>query len=143
MYDNLKKFHGKTYTGMLVGQSHHWIYNDGRWNEKKISPNEWQVSFNSVKTRTHAAPMNSGAKIGTKYHWYIIADQIATKLDANSYLTKLKGTKFKIGHKRPNWKSFSYEYPEQENYKEQVIKVLEITLDKLKGEKIGIEKFMV
>jgi hypothetical protein len=71
-----------------------------------------------------------------------MADQIATKLDANSYMTKLKGVKFKIGHKRPNWKNFSYDYPEQESYKERIIKALEDTLDKLKNERIGIEKFI-
>ena len=143
MYNELKKFHNQIYTGMRVGQSHHWIYNDGHWNEQKIAPNEWQISFNSVKNRIPAAPINSGAKVGTKYHWYIIADQIATKLDANSYMTKLNGIKFKIGHKRPNWKSLSYEYPEQESYKEQVIRVLENALCKLKNEKTGIEKFIL
>jgi hypothetical protein len=143
MYNELKKFHDKIYTGMRVGQSHHWIYNDGNWNESKIAPNEWQISFNSIKNRFHAAPVNSGAKIGTMYHWYIIADQIATKLDANSYMTKLKGIKFKIGHKRPNWRNFSYQYPEQEGYKEQVIKVLENTLNKLKTKKTGLEKYII
>jgi len=143
MYNELKKFHDKIYTGMRVGQSHHWIYNDGHWNESKIAPNEWQISFNSIKNRFHAAPVNSGAKIGTMYHWYIIADQIATKLDANSYMTKLKGIKFKIGHKRPNWRNFSYQYPEQEGYEEQVIKVLENTLNKLKTKKTGLEKYII
>ena len=142
MYNELKKYHNNIYTGMRVGQSHHWIYNDGHWNERNISPNEWQISFNCVKSRAHAAPINTGAGIGTKYHWYIIADQIATKLNSNSYMTKLKGMKFKIGHKRPNWRSFSYDYPEQETYKEHVIKVLEDTLSKLKSEKSGLEKFI-
>lgn len=143
MYNELKKYHDRIYTGMRVGQSHHWIYNDGHWYEKKNSPNEWQISFNSVKTRNYAAPINSGAKVGTKYHWYIIADQIATKLDSNSYMTKLKGLKFKVGHKRPYWKSFSYEYPEQEGYKERIIKILEETLTKLKNEKDGIERYLL
>ena len=54
----------------------------------------------------------------------------------------MKGIKFKIGHKRPNWKKFSYKYPEQETYKERIIKILEKTLEDLKNEKIGIEKFV-
>ena len=143
MFDELKKFHDKIYTGMQIGQFHHWNYNKGHWYEKKIAPDEWQVKFNSIKTRYQAAPSNSGAKVGTKYHWYIIADQIATKLDSNSYMTKLKGVKFKVGHKRPYWKSFSYEYPEQDGYKERVIQILEETLKKLKNEKEGIDKYLL
>jgi hypothetical protein len=143
MYNELKKFHNSIYTGMQIGQSHHWNYNDGHWYEKKIAPDEWQIKFNSIKTRYQAAPLNSGAKVGTKYHWYIIADQIATKLDSDSYMTKLNGLKFKVGHKRPYWKSFSYEYPEQEGYKERIIKILEETLTRLKNEKDGIERYLL
>ena len=46
----------------------------------------------------------------------------------------MKGVKFKIGHKRPHWKSFSYAYPEQISYKERVINILEQILKKLKEE---------
>ena len=53
----------------------------------------------------------------------------------------MKGVKFKIGHKRPNWKKYSYQYPEQESYKERVIKILERALENLQNERIGIEKF--
>ncbi len=135
IYNELKSYNNSTYTGMTVGKSHDWNYNNGKWHETKISPNQWKISFNSVKSRTHAAPFNSGANVQTKYHWYIIADQIATKLDANSYMTEMSGLKFKIGHKRPHWKSFSYKYPEQDSYKEQVIKILEETLKNLKSTK--------
>ncbi len=134
MYNNLKTYKDKTYTGMRVGQSHHWNYDDGKWYETKVSPDEWLIKFNSLKTRFQAAPPNSGAKIGTKYHWYIIADQIATKLDSDTYMTKLSGYKFKIGHKRPNWKAFSYKYPEQPSYKERVIEILEKVIERLKSE---------
>jgi hypothetical protein len=143
MYDELKHFQGKIYTGMRVGKVHHWNYDDGHWYEKKISPDEWQIRFNSIKTRTHMAPSNSGAKVGTKYHWYIVADQIATKLDKDTYDTRLKGLKFKVGHKRPNWKSFSYNYSEQLSYKEKVIEILERVLEGLKNEEEpGIMKFI-
>ncbi|MFX1236922.1 MAG: hypothetical protein ACFFAS_11980 [Promethearchaeota archaeon] len=131
-YNKLKLYNNSIYTGMTIGHSHIWNYKDGQWSETKIMPNQWNISFNSVKTRLNAAPYNSGASIKTKYHWYIIADQIATKLDANSYMTEMKGVKFKIGHKRPHWKNFSYNYPEQASYKEQVIKILEETLKNLK-----------
>jgi len=140
-YDKLKDYKGQIYTGMKIGGSHKWNYNNGTWFEKKITPNQWTFNYQSTKTRFHSAPINSGAKLNTKYHWYVIADQIASKLDANSYLTNMKGIKFKIGHKRPNWKNFSYQYPEQESYKERVIKILESAIVKLKSERTGIEKF--
>ncbi|NHJ19607.1 MAG: hypothetical protein EAX91_01595 [Candidatus Lokiarchaeota archaeon] len=141
-YDELKEHNGKFYTGMKIGGSHKWHYNEGRWFETKIAPDQWTFNFHSIKTRFHSAPINTGAKLNTKYHWYIIADQIASKLDSNSYITNMKGLKFKIGHKRPNWRSFSYQYPEQEGYKERVIKILEDTLNKLKNNKINLEKFI-
>ena len=140
-YDKLKDYNGEIYTGMKIGGSHKWHYDNGKWFETKIAPNQWTFNFHSIKTRFHSAPINSGAKLNTKYHWYIIADQIASKLDFNSYITNMKGVKFKIGHKRPNWKTFSYNYPEQESYKKRIIKILEKTLENLKSEKVGIEKF--
>ena len=140
-YDKLKDYNGQIYTGMRIGGSHKWHYNNGKWFETKIAPNQWTFNFQSVKTRFHSAPINSGAKLNTKYHWYIIADQIASKLDSNSYITNMKGLKFKIGHKRPNWRTFSYNYPEQESYKERVIKILEKTIEDLRNEKVGLEKF--
>ena len=128
---------------MKIGGSHKWHYDKGTWFETKLTPNQWTFNFHSVKTRFNAAPMDSGAKLNTKYHWYIIADQLASKLDSNSYITDMKGVKFKLGHKRPNWKKFSYNYPEQQSYRDRVINILERTLENLKNKKIGIEKFIV
>lgn len=133
-YDRLKKYGNKKYTGMKVGGKHYWRYDEGKWYEVKKSPDEWKITFNCVKQRYHKAPINSGASVGTKYHWYIIADQIAEKLDANSYITMMKGLKYKIGHQRPYWKNFSYKYPEQKSYKQKVIEVLERTLVQLKND---------
>ena len=131
-YNSLKTHDNKIYTGMLIGGTHQWNYTDGKWNEVKKTPDRWAFSFNSIKTRLHSAPSNTGANVGTKYHWYIMADQIATKLDTNSYMTQMKGVKFKIGHKRPHWKTFSYNYPEQQSYKERLISTLEYILEQLK-----------
>ncbi len=135
MFNTLKTHENKIYTGMRVGGTHHWKYEGGNWIETKMAPDRWKIKFDSLKTRVKAAPINSGASVQTKYHWYIIADQIATKLDANTYMTSMKGVKFKIGHKRPNWRNFSYKYPEQVSYKERVINTLEHILKKLKEEK--------
>lgn len=118
---------------MRIGSSHYWNYNNGKWYEIKKAPDKWSFQFNSLKTRVNPAPNNTGASLNTKYHWYIIADQIATKKDNNSYLTSMKGVKFKIGHKRPYWKTFSYNYPEQISYKERVITILEDIITKLKA----------
>ena len=131
-YDQLKSYNNKLYSGMKIGYSHHWNYENGKWFETKITPDKWTFNFNSLKTRIKSAPINSGANVGTKYHWYILADQIATKRDSNSYMTQMNGIKFKIGHKRPRWKTFSYNYPEQKSYKEQIIIILENVLKKLK-----------
>ncbi len=135
MYDILKNYNNKKYSGMRIGDSHSWDYNNGKWNEIKTAPDRWKIKFDCLKTRVRSAPNNSGASIQSKFHWYIIADQIATKVDNNSYQTSMKGVKFKIGHKRPHWRTFSYNYPEQLSYKENVIKILENILEKLKTDK--------
>ena len=48
-------------------------------------------------------------------------------------MTSMNGVKFKIGHKRPYWKAFSYSYHEQVPYKERIIKILEKILVELKN----------
>jgi len=132
MYNAFKIHENKIYTGMRIGSSHYWNYNNGKWHETKEAPDKWNFTFESLKTRRNPAPKNTGAGINTKFHWYIIADQIATKLDENSYMTAMNGVKFKIGHKRPYWRKFSYNYPEQISYKERVIQILEEILQQLK-----------
>ena len=99
-YNKFKKFHGKEYTGMTVGRTHNWYYDQGAWKEKKITPDKWEIHFDVVKRRKGHAPEGSGVPIGTQYHWYILADQTATKLNANDYTTSMWGLKFKIAHKR-------------------------------------------
>ena len=132
MYNTFKTHDNKVYTGMRVGGSHHWNYNEGKWFETKEAPDKWRFTYDSVKTRIKTAPKNTGASIQTKFHWYIIADQIATKIDENSYMTSMKGIKFKIGHKRPYWRTFSYNYPNQLTKKQRIIKILEEILKELK-----------
>ena len=124
-FDDIKRYKGEIYTGMPVGKSHHWIYPNGTWREEKISPDRWRIDFRSMKQRKEGAPPGSGAGEGSRYHWYIIADQRAVKLDKDSYETHMTGYKFKIGHMRPYWKRWSYEYPEQDSYEVKVKKVLE------------------
>jgi hypothetical protein len=142
MYNNLKRYGGQIYSGMKVGGTHNWHYDDGKWIETKLSPDKWKFKFESIKTRFHQAPLNTGAENNTKFHWYIIADQIATKLDKDSYMTQMNGFKFKIGHKRPEWNGFTYDFPKQQSYTQRVIKILEDTLFNLKNQNHGIKSFL-
>ena len=132
-YDELKEYNGKLYTGMKVGAAHDWLYLDGKWHETKVAPDKWEFSFESLKHRTRRAGENTGAAKGTIYHWYILADQKATKLDSDSYQTSMTGLKFKLGHKRPYWRKFSYDYDEQLSYKERVINALKESLELFEG----------
>ncbi len=137
-YNTIKTYKGKIYTGMEIGNSHDWYYKNGKWNETKKAPDKWNFNFNCLKTRVNPAPNNSGANINTKYHWLILADQIATKINANSYMTSMKGVKFKLGHRRPNWNSFSYNYPDQIGYKDRILNILEDTIKKIKNGKFNM-----
>ncbi len=106
-YNAFKTFEGMRYTGMKIGRSHRWHYDEGFWKETKITPDLWQVSYAVTKRRVGHAPEGSGVPVGTEYHWYILAHQNVTKLDANAYTTSLTGLKFKIAHKRANAEKWS------------------------------------
>src|SRR3954466_11893037 len=99
-YNHFKIFQGKQYTGMAVGRSHKWYYDQGIWIDKKITPEKWLINFEVTKRRAGKAPEGSGVPVGTEYHWYILAHQMVKKLDANSYSTAMNGLKFKLAHKR-------------------------------------------
>jgi hypothetical protein len=99
-YDEFKEYEGQRYTGMKIGRSHSWNYDAGRWKERKITPDLWQISYAVTKRRAGRAPEGSGVPVGTEYHWYILAHQNVEKLNANDYTTSLAGLKFKVAHRR-------------------------------------------
>src|SRR4029434_3441320 len=93
-YNSFKEFEGRRYTGMKIGRGHKWYYDPGVWSEKKITPDEWQGKHSVTHTRERGARGGAGVPVGTQYHWYIVAHQNVTKLNANDYTTSLTGLKF-------------------------------------------------
>ncbi len=106
-YDEFKEHEGQRYTGMKIGRSHKWHYDQGEWKEKKITPDLWQIGYAVTKRRAGRAPEGSGVPVGTEYHWYILAHQNTAKQTANDYTTTLSGLKFKIAHKRAGSEKWS------------------------------------
>lgn len=106
-YDQFKEHEGKRYTGMKIGRGHKWKYDAGDWAEKKVTPDKWEFQYSVVKRRKGRAPEGSGAPLGTAYNWYILAHQVVTKLDANSYTTEMAGMKYKLAHKRADKTTWS------------------------------------
>ena len=106
-YNEFKEFEGQRYTGMKIGRSHKWYYDQGVWKETKITPDLWQIGYAVTKRRAGRAPEGSGVPVGTAYHWYVIAHQNTTKQSANDYTTSLTGLKFKIAHKRAGSEKWS------------------------------------
>lgn len=116
-YDDVKEWNGQPYTGMAVGRGHAWDY-DGLWLEDKVSPDRWNVTFNATKRRSGIERggkpgMPGGADVGSMYHWLIVGHQRVRKVASGEYLTLLEATKWKVGHRRPHWKSWSTEYDGQ------------------------------
>ena len=99
-YNAVKDYQGQRYTGMRIGRTHKWYYDRGEWNEKKVTPDQWEIEYAVTKRRAGKAPEGSGVPVGTEYHWYIVAHQTVTKLNANDYSTSMSGYKFKLAHKR-------------------------------------------
>ena len=106
-YNAFKEYEGKQYTGVKIGRGHTWIYDAGEWKERKITPDEWQITYKVTKRRKGKAPEGSGVPVGTEYHWYILSHQFVKKLDANSYSTEMTGLKFKLAHKRADKEKWS------------------------------------
>ena len=106
-YGDEKQHRGAPYRGMRVGGVHRWSYPDGRWTERKVTPQRWEVSFTSRKQRRARAPEDSGAEVGSGYHWLIVAHQWAGKLDANTYATHMEGTKHLVSFRKPGWQGWT------------------------------------
>ena len=131
-YNKFKEFEGKKYTGMKVGGHHKWYYDKGVWEEKKIAPDRWEFTYDVTKRRAGHAPEGSGAPLGTEYHWYILADQIVRKLDANNYTTSMTGFKYKLAHKRAEKGKWNITDNIQ---KQRLIQILEELISQLKSNK--------
>jgi hypothetical protein len=130
-YDDFKEYEGRKYTGMKVGRSHKWYYDQGEWKETKVTPDLWQVSYAVNKRRAGRAPEGSGVPVGTEYHWYILAHQNVEKISANDYTTSLTGLKFKIAHKRADNGKWSASPAAQ---RRRMIKFLESVIEDLQRE---------
>jgi hypothetical protein len=128
-YDQIKEFEGKRYTGMRVGRGHKWRYDAGEWSERKVTPDRWEFRYAVVKRRAGRAPEGSGAPIGTAHHWYIVADQVVTKLDANSYTTEMVGHKLKVAHRRADRSSWSASEPAKRKHLAKLLRELASELE--------------
>ncbi|HET7642339.1 MAG TPA: hypothetical protein VFK40_02430 [Nitrososphaeraceae archaeon] len=136
-YNQIKEFQGKNYTGMKVGRTHKWYYDKGEWKEKKVTPDQWQFTYNVTKRRSGKAPEGSGVPVGTEYHWYILANQNVKKLDANNYTTSMIGLKYKLAHKRAdrnNWSS------SDNSQRKRLIEILETLIENIKMEMVSTSK---
>lgn len=130
-YNKYKTFGGKQYTGMKIGRSHKWYYDQGIWKEKKITPDQWEIEFKVTKRRAGKAPEGSGAPVGTEYNWYILAHQHVKKLNANTYSTEMTGQKFKLAHKRFDKEKWSSSDKAQ---RKKLIKILQQFIEELEKE---------
>jgi hypothetical protein len=136
-YNQIKEFQGKNYTGMKVGRTHKWYYDKGEWKEKKVTPDQWQFTYNVTKRRAGKAPEGSGVPVGTEYHWYILANQNVKKIDANNYTTSMIGLKYKLAHKRAdrnNWSSSN------NSQRKRLIEILESLIENIKMEMVSTSK---
>lgn len=128
-YNRLKQYQGKGYSGMRVGGTHKWYYDQGEWRERKLSPDEWEIYYQTPKRRATRAPEESGVPVGTAYNWLIVSHQRVDKLDANSYMTWMEGKKFKVAHKRASKDAWNASERAQ---RKKVIQYLEQMIDELK-----------
>lgn len=130
-YNEFKEYEGKLYTGMKIGRGHKWYYDEGEWKEKKLTPDKWELNYAVNKRRAGKAPKGSGVPVGTEYHWYILAHQNVTKLDANTYSTAMTGIKYKLAHKRAGKGKWSVQ---EKGQRRRIIRFLREVLGHLEKE---------
>ncbi|KAK3933720.1 hypothetical protein QBC46DRAFT_359502 [Diplogelasinospora grovesii] len=130
-YNALKSFNGRVYSGMAIGRSHTWNYDQGQWKETKVEPDLWKVDFETTKRRARNAPKGSGAPVGTEYHWLVVAHQHVKKIDANTYETRLVGSKYKLAHKLAS--SNSWSVPTVKAQREREVELLEDAKRRVQG----------
>lgn len=135
-YNQFKEFEGQPYTGMKIGRSHSWVYDQGQWKETKLTPDKWEISYAVTKRRKGRAPEGSGVPVGTKYHWYILAHQTVEKLNANDYSTEMIGLKYKLAHQRADKEDWNISEKAQ---KKRLIKILKELLATLE-EQVAMER---
>ena len=100
---------------------------------KKVTPDKWEFSYAVTKRRAGHAPEGSGVSVGTEYHWYILADQVVKKLDANNYSTSMTGLKYKLAHKRQDKDEWSTRDQAQ---KERLIAILKEMITQLETDPV-------
>ncbi|KAL2135480.1 hypothetical protein VTI74DRAFT_8339 [Chaetomium olivicolor] len=130
-YNSLKSFNGRVYSGMAIGGSHTWNYDQGQWKETKVEPDLWKIDFETTKRRARNAPKGSGAPVGTEYHWLVVAHQHVKKIDANTYETRLVGSKYKLAHKLAS--SNSWSVPTVKAQREREFQLLEDAKRRVQG----------
>jgi hypothetical protein len=135
-YNEFKEFEGHQYTGMRVGRSHKWNYDQGVWKETKITPDLWEISYQVTKRRSGKAPEGTGVPTGTEYHWYILAHQNVKKLNANDYSTSLTGLKYKLAHKRADKNKWSATAKTQ---RKRLVRLMQELIAQLEKEPVPIE----
>jgi hypothetical protein len=52
----------------------------------------------------------------------------------------MEGRKFKIGHRRPYWRNWSYAYPGQMTYRQRLIQIFRNVLQKLEEEELKAQQ---
>lgn len=127
-YNKRKQFDGQDYTGMQVGRSHKWNYDEGVWRETKLTPDQWEISYHVTKRSAGHAPTGSGAAVGTAYHWFILSHQYVEKLNADDYSTGMTGVKFKLAHKRAGRETWNVSNSAQ---RKQLVKILKDFIEEL------------
>ncbi|KAE8353417.1 hypothetical protein BDV28DRAFT_133146 [Aspergillus coremiiformis] len=144
-YNMLKSYKGQVYSGMAVGGSHTWNYDQGQWKETKEEPDLWRINYQTNKRRGRRAPEGSGAPVGTEYHWLIVAHQFVKKIDANTYETNLTGSKYKLAYKSAS--SNSWSIPTVKKQRDREVELLEDAKQRVQGlppvlasEKAKVEK---
>ncbi|GKZ25340.1 hypothetical protein AbraIFM66951_000740 [Aspergillus brasiliensis] len=144
-YNALKSYKGQMYSGMAVGGSHTWTYDQGTWKETKEEPDLWRIDYQTNKRRARKAPTGSGAPVGTEYHWLIVGHQHVKKIDANTYETHLTGSKYKLAYKSAS--SNSWSVPTVKKQREREVELLDDAKQRVQGmppvlasEKVKVEK---
>jgi hypothetical protein len=123
-FADVKEHRGVEHSGSNVGANRSWAA-AGRWQEVKVGAEKWGFKWEGSQVRLGSqAPAGSGADLGSEFHYLVLGHQFVRKADSNTYESRLAGSKYQIGHKRPGWLLWSHEYPGMESERDRIERIL-------------------
>ena len=100
-------FQGNPY-GFKPGKSTYtWDFLNAKWKDHRLDARDHTFILKARFEKAKDAYPSLTGEVGIEFHWFVFGDQIARKVDRDSFETLMTGTRCLLGYKKPSWRQFS------------------------------------